>query len=110
MILVISAFFEFGFCQEDGFIKTKAGSAITLGGVQDLKEIQNSAEIESIGRFAVQEHNKNENSLLEFARVVKAKEQVVAGKIYHLSLEIMVLNEVIEYYVRLFASQGNKRV
>lgn len=28
-----------------------------------------------------------QNTLLEFARVVKAKEQVVAGKMYHLTLE-----------------------
>ena len=28
-----------------------------------------------------------QNALLEFARVLKAKEQVVAGKIYHLTLE-----------------------
>ena len=28
-----------------------------------------------------------QNSLLEFARVLKAKEQVVAGTLYHLTLE-----------------------
>jgi len=28
-----------------------------------------------------------QNALLEFVRVVKAKEQVVAGKLYHLTLE-----------------------
>ena len=30
-----------------------------------------------------------QNSLLEFARVLKAKEQVVAGKMYHLTLEVI---------------------
>ncbi|XP_061369934.1 cysteine proteinase inhibitor 12-like [Gastrolobium bilobum] len=45
------------------------------------------AEIENLGRFAIQEHNNKENALLEFARVLNAKEQVVAGKIYYLTLE-----------------------
>ncbi|CAI8613775.1 unnamed protein product [Vicia faba] len=37
------------------------------------------AEIESLARFAVQQHNNKE--------VLKAKEQVVAGKVYSLTLE-----------------------
>lgn len=32
----------------------------TLGGVRDAENRQNSVEIEEIGRFAVDEHNKNE--------------------------------------------------
>ncbi|KAM7529946.1 hypothetical protein LguiB_033356 [Lonicera macranthoides] len=83
LVLLLSVFCQLGFCNREGsnLIKMK------LGGVHDCKGSQNSAEIENIARFAVQEHNKKENSLLEFARVVKAKEQVVAGKIYHLTLE-----------------------
>lgn len=57
------------------------------GGVHNCKGSQNSAQIEGLARFAVEEHNKNENALLEFARVLKAKEQVVAGTLYHLTLE-----------------------
>ncbi|KAK4412801.1 Cysteine proteinase inhibitor [Sesamum alatum] len=56
-----------------------------LGGLRNMAG--NRAEIESIGRFAVQQHNNNQNTFLEFARVVEAKEQVVAGKMYHLTLE-----------------------
>nr|4N6T_A Chain A, Adhiron [Populus euphratica]4N6U_A Chain A, Adhiron [Populus euphratica]6QOZ_C Chain C, Affimer binding protein [synthetic construct] len=48
---------------------------------------ENSLEIEELARFAVDEHNKKENALLEFVRVVKAKEQVVAGTMYYLTLE-----------------------
>ncbi|XP_020686176.2 cysteine proteinase inhibitor 12-like [Dendrobium catenatum] len=59
----------------------------TLGGVRDVENNQNSVEIEELARFAVHEHNKKENALLEFARVVKAKEQVVAGTLHHLTLE-----------------------
>lgn len=56
-----------------------------LGGLRNTA--QNSGEIESMGRFAVQQYNKNQNTLLEFSRIVKAKEQVVAGKMYYLTLE-----------------------
>ncbi|KAL0911535.1 hypothetical protein M5K25_019683 [Dendrobium thyrsiflorum] len=59
----------------------------TLGGVRDVENNQNSVEIEELARFAVDEHNKKENALLEFARVVKAKEQTVAGTLHHLTLE-----------------------
>ncbi|XP_077241608.1 cystatin B [Tasmannia lanceolata] len=58
----------------------------TVGGIEDVSN-QNSVEIEELARFAVEEHNKKENALLEFARVVKAKEQVVAGTMHHLTLE-----------------------
>nr|CAH57538.1 cysteine protease inhibitor [Populus tremula]CAH57543.1 cysteine protease inhibitor [Populus tremula]CAH57544.1 cysteine protease inhibitor [Populus tremula]CAH57558.1 cysteine protease inhibitor [Populus tremula]CAH57563.1 cysteine protease inhibitor [Populus tremula] len=67
-----------GFCQE---------KMATLGGVHDSQSSQNSAEIDGLARFAVDEHNKKENAILEFARVVKAKEQVVAGTMHHLTIE-----------------------
>nr|AFI57926.1 cystatin 3 [Saccharum hybrid cultivar SP70-1143] len=58
-----------------------------LGGVKDNPAAANSAESDGLGRFAVDEHNKRENALLEFVRVVEAKEQVVAGTLHHLTLE-----------------------
>ncbi|GMH28311.1 hypothetical protein Nepgr_030154 [Nepenthes gracilis] len=58
-----------------------------VGGVSEDKGFENSAEIEDLGSFAVEEHNKRENALLVFARVLKVKEQVVAGKLYYLTLE-----------------------
>ncbi|GLT67967.1 hypothetical protein SLA2020_402370 [Shorea laevis] len=82
LVLVLCAVSELGHCSgEEPVLKMK------LGGVHDCKGSQNSAEIDNLARFAVQEHNNKENTLLEFARVLKAKEQVVAGKIYHLTLE-----------------------
>ncbi|KAJ6428189.1 hypothetical protein OIU84_023578 [Salix udensis] len=59
----------------------------TLGGVHDSEASQNNVEIDSLARFAVEEHNKKENAMLEFARVVKAKEQVVSGTMHHLTIE-----------------------
>ncbi|KAH0470350.1 hypothetical protein IEQ34_000073 [Dendrobium chrysotoxum] len=58
-----------------------------VGGPRDVNLNQNNAEIEEYARFAVDEHNKKENALLEFVRLLKAKEQVVAGTLHHLTLE-----------------------
>ncbi|XP_030462112.2 cysteine proteinase inhibitor 12 [Syzygium oleosum] len=58
-----------------------------LGGAHEPRGAENSVEVESLGRFAVDEHNSKENGLLEFARVVKAQEQVVAGTLHHLTIE-----------------------
>ncbi|XP_073016630.1 cysteine proteinase inhibitor 6 [Primulina eburnea] len=78
---------KLGFCGgEDNHLIQMAS---TLGGVRESSNSENSAEIENIARFAVQENNKKENSLFELARVVKAKEQVVAGTMHHLTLEIL---------------------
>ncbi|XP_039016563.1 cysteine proteinase inhibitor 6-like isoform X2 [Hibiscus syriacus] len=57
------------------------------GGVRPSGGSQNSAEVENLGRFAVDEHNKKENGVVEFVRVVKAAEQVVAGTLHHLTVE-----------------------
>lgn len=60
-----------------------------IGGVHDLRGNQNSGEIQSLARFAIQEHNNKENKeVLEFMKIVMAREQVVEGKMYHhLTLE-----------------------
>ncbi|KAK2634931.1 hypothetical protein Ddye_029723 [Dipteronia dyeriana] len=57
----------------------------TLRGLSD----SNCAEIDNLGRFAVEQHNKKENAVLEFARVVKAQEQLVAGTLHHLTIEVI---------------------
>ncbi|PIA53210.1 hypothetical protein AQUCO_00900061v1 [Aquilegia coerulea] len=82
-ILFISLVCKLGFSSTDQVIKMSG----VLGGVTDSESTQNSVEIEELAKFAVDEHNKKENALLEFARVVKAKEQVVAGTMHHLTLE-----------------------
>lgn len=46
-------------CEEKGFIKMKESGSV-LGGSHGYRGDQNNGEIESIGRFAVQEHNKKE--------------------------------------------------
>nr|P25973.1 RecName: Full=Cystatin; AltName: Full=Low molecular mass protein inhibitor of cysteine proteinases [Glycine max] len=48
-------------------------------GFTDITGAQNSIDIENLARFAVDEHNKKENAVLEFVRVKSAKKQVVSG-------------------------------
>uniref|UniRef100_A0A2P2J918 Cysteine proteinase inhibitor n=1 Tax=Rhizophora mucronata TaxID=61149 RepID=A0A2P2J918_RHIMU len=60
----------------------------TLGGVRDVEGSANSIEIDSLARFAVDEHNKKENSVLEFKKVVSAKQQVVSGTVYYITMEV----------------------
>ncbi|XP_050282765.1 cysteine proteinase inhibitor-like [Quercus robur] len=58
------------------------------GGVSDVKGHENSLQIDDLARFAVDDHNKKENTLLQFKKVVNAKQQVVSGIIYILTLEV----------------------
>ncbi|PKI57806.1 cysteine proteinase inhibitor-like [Punica granatum] len=59
----------------------------TAGGIREVGGNENSLEIDALARFAVDEHNKKENSLLQFDKVVNAKQQVVSGTVYYLTVE-----------------------
>ncbi|KAH7843533.1 hypothetical protein Vadar_017845 [Vaccinium darrowii] len=59
VLVVLSAFCELGFCGDEVLIRMKP----VAGGVRDSVGMQNSVEIESMGRFAVDEHNKKEELL-----------------------------------------------
>ncbi|KAE8683193.1 Cysteine proteinase inhibitor [Hibiscus syriacus] len=59
----------------------------TLGGVCPSHGSQKSSELENLARFADDEHNKKENVMVKFVRVVKASEQVVAGMLHYLTVE-----------------------
>ncbi|KAF5821154.1 putative Cystatin domain-containing protein [Helianthus annuus] len=83
--LIITALLLFAFC-ELGFCRVE--KSLFMGRIRDLPDpTQNGVELESLARFAVEEHNKKENSLLKFGRLVKTREQVVAGKMYYFTLE-----------------------
>ncbi|KAM1049232.1 hypothetical protein ACFX2C_028355 [Malus domestica] len=58
-----------------------------VGTVRDHEGFANSIKTESLTRFAIDEHNKKENALLEFVRVVHEKVQVVSGSLHHLKIE-----------------------
>ncbi|KAL4567538.1 hypothetical protein LXL04_023125 [Taraxacum kok-saghyz] len=59
-----------------------------VGGITECKGTENSLEIDNLAKFAVDEHNKKQNALLEFGKVVNAKEQVVQGKMYYITIEV----------------------
>lgn len=44
-------------------------------------------EIDGLAHFAVDEHNKKQNTLLQFQKVVNSKQQVVSGTVYYITLE-----------------------
>ncbi|KAI3474517.1 hypothetical protein Pfo_029427 [Paulownia fortunei] len=73
-----------GFCAEQQHNDKQVIQMATPGGLRD-----SHAEIDSLARFAVDQHNNKENALLELVRVVKAQEQVVAGTLHHLTLEVV---------------------
>lgn len=73
----------------------------TLGGIRDSSN-QNSTTVDSLGRFAVEQHNSKENALLEFVRVVKAQEQVVAGTMHHLTLEVVDAGKKMLYEAKVW--------
>ncbi|CAI9103509.1 OLC1v1002005C1 [Oldenlandia corymbosa var. corymbosa] len=88
---------NFGFCgenhKEDAVTSEQSQSSIQMAAVgaphDSSPNSSNSAEIEEIARFAVEQHNHKENAVVELGRVVKAEEQVVSGKLHHLTLEII---------------------
>uniref|UniRef100_A0A1J3F9A5 Cysteine proteinase inhibitor n=1 Tax=Noccaea caerulescens TaxID=107243 RepID=A0A1J3F9A5_NOCCA len=59
-----------------------------LGGVRDIDPNANDLQVESLARFAVDEHNKKENVTLEYKRLIGAKTQVVSGTMHHLTVEV----------------------
>ena len=74
----------------------------TIGGLRDSQGSQNSVQTEALARFAVDEHNKKQNSLLEFSRVVRTQEQVVAGTLHHLTLEAIEAGEKKLYEAKVW--------
>ncbi|PWA37584.1 cystatin [Artemisia annua] len=69
------------------------GEVLTRG----WKPIQNVNDpiVVDIGKFAVDEHNKEEHMSLKFEKVVKGETQVVAGTKY--SLTIMAADNNVEH-------------
>ncbi|XVF19421.1 hypothetical protein REPUB_Repub11eG0109000 [Reevesia pubescens] len=61
----------------------------TLGGISQVEGNANSLEMENLARFAVDEHNKKENAMLEYKKVLNVKQQVVSGTMTYITLEAM---------------------
>ncbi|KAK8683246.1 hypothetical protein V6N13_039311 [Hibiscus sabdariffa] len=60
-----------------------------VGGISQVEGSANSLEFENLARFAVDEHNKKGNAMLQFKKVTNVKQQVVSGAMYYITLEAM---------------------
>ncbi|XP_047158259.1 cysteine proteinase inhibitor A-like [Vigna umbellata] len=65
-----------------------ATAKVTAGGITDVPGAANSVEIEELARFAVDDYNKKQNALLELVTVISAKQQIVSGVLYYITLEV----------------------
>ncbi|KAI6669677.1 hypothetical protein NL676_004562 [Syzygium grande] len=66
-------------------------STPTPGGIREVEGKENSLEVVDLARFAVEEHNKKENAMLQYVKVVDAKQQVVAGTVRSRNLSPPIL-------------------
>ncbi|MCD7464903.1 hypothetical protein HAX54_000173 [Datura stramonium] len=60
-----------------------------VGGRTQIKDVKTNQEIQDLGRYCVEEHNRNlqkQNGLLSFSQVVEAEKQVVSGIKYYLKI------------------------
>ncbi|KAL5764450.1 hypothetical protein ACOSQ2_017044 [Xanthoceras sorbifolium] len=73
-----------------------------LGGVSQVEGSANSVAVDELARFAVDEHNKKQNSMVQFGRVINTKEQTVAGTIYYITLEAKDGDEKKNYEAKVW--------
>ncbi|CAN4120894.1 unnamed protein product [Withania somnifera] len=63
-----------------------------VGGRTQIKDVKTNKEIQDLGKYCVEEHNRNvqkqkdNNGLLSFSQVVEAEKQVVSGIKYYLKI------------------------
>ncbi|VFQ65380.1 unnamed protein product [Cuscuta campestris] len=93
-----------GFCNQEieREDRSKRMDTSRLGGIKDSEHAANSLEIESLARFAIEEHNKKENGMMELVSVVEAEEQVVSGKLYHLTLDVIDAGKRKQYKAKVW--------
>ncbi|XP_037436944.1 cysteine proteinase inhibitor-like [Triticum dicoccoides] len=58
------------------------------GGIVESPGRENDLYIVGLARFAVSEHNKEANTPLELEKVVRVKEQAVAGRLYYITIQV----------------------
>jgi hypothetical protein len=60
--------------------------AFYAGTVRDVPNFQHSPRIDGLAHFALNEFNKQQ---LSFSKVVRAREEMVAGRVYYLTMEAL---------------------
>ncbi|KAG4185050.1 hypothetical protein ERO13_A09G208375v2 [Gossypium hirsutum] len=64
-----------------------------MGGRTPVEDVENDKAMQALGRFAVEEHNKNQENdgdtsdQIKFSQVVGAEKQIVSGIKYFLTVE-----------------------
>ncbi|MQM16017.1 hypothetical protein Taro_048970 [Colocasia esculenta] len=67
-------------------VMKKRSFEMRVGGYQPIRNVKDP-HVQEIGKFAVEEHNKQAGKALVFVRVVSGEQQVVAGTNYKLVIE-----------------------
>ncbi|KAJ4839949.1 hypothetical protein Tsubulata_042898, partial [Turnera subulata] len=80
------------------FKRLLLGAFGSLGAPEDIPDAATNLEVIELARFAVNEHNKQEKTNLDFKGVVKASEQVVAGYLYRIVLKAAKPGDVCRFY------------
>ncbi|KAH1089537.1 hypothetical protein J1N35_016794 [Gossypium stocksii] len=71
------------------------GHRTIVGGKTPVEDVENDKAMQALGRFAVEEHNKNQendgdtSNQIKFSQVVGAEKQIVSGIKYFLTIEGM---------------------
>nr|WFP52516.1 cystatin [Aristotelia chilensis] len=90
VILSVCLIVSICFCGVEGF-----GSIV--GGRTEVKDVKTNEEVQELGRFSVEEFNRNQihrmssngGQLLMFSQVIEAQKQVVSGIKYFLKIQAM---------------------
>ncbi|KAL2613651.1 hypothetical protein R1flu_025343 [Riccia fluitans] len=87
LVIIVGAFAVVGACTCNANQSEEDAMAGLMGAPKDVSHSENSAELDNIGQFAVEQYNSKEGKNLSFKKIVSAKTQVVAGTMYHLVIE-----------------------
>ncbi|KAG0580485.1 hypothetical protein KC19_4G176700 [Ceratodon purpureus] len=80
------------------------GAQATVGGLRDVSNFANSVEIDELANFAVDQYKARQNQIadISFSKVVSAKEQVVQGTMYYLTVEVLVDGVAKQYDAKVW--------
>ncbi|KAF3646868.1 Cysteine proteinase inhibitor 5 [Capsicum annuum] len=78
-----------------------------VGGWKPITDIKDPEVVET-GKFAVDEHNKEAKTVLEFQEVTKGESQVVQGINYRLTISAKDGNSLQNYLAEVWVKPGGK--
>ncbi|KEH33700.1 cysteine protease inhibitor cystatin [Medicago truncatula] len=87
---------------EDYFASADRIRKMECGGITEINGSQNCPTIDGLARFAVDQNNKKVVPKKEFVKVVSAKQKLVAGMLYYITLEAKVGEKVNVYEAQIW--------